>query len=116
MKELLDKAETLIAEGNAAEAQVILDQIEGKDARWHFLQSRIFSLKKWQNESRKQLEIAIKLDPENQLYKEELENIKEVSKQKPVKEKKGAGKFEGFGEACCLSCCDLCCGIGGSPF
>lgn len=64
------RVEELIREGNLAEAQRVMDGFNERGARWHYLQSVLFYRKNWINESKKQLEIAIQLDPENEKYKE----------------------------------------------
>ena len=68
--DLYGKAEQLIKDGNISEAQRVLDSFNERGAQWHYLQSVIFYRKNWVNESKKQLEIAIQLDPENMKYKE----------------------------------------------
>ena len=64
------RVEELLKDGNLSEAQRVLDSFNERGARWHFLQSVLFYRKNWVNESKKQLEIAIQLDPENEKYKE----------------------------------------------
>lgn len=64
------RVEELIDAGNIADAQRELDSFNERGAQWHFLQSKIFYRKNWINESKKQLEIAIQLDSENEKYKE----------------------------------------------
>ena len=64
------RVEELINDGNYAEAQRILDGFNERGGKWHFLQSKLFYRKNWVNESKKQLEIAIQLEPENEKYKE----------------------------------------------
>ena len=117
--ELYTKIQTLIIEGNLDEAQTVLDGIEEKDAQWHYLSSHIYLAKNWTNESRKQLEIAIDMDPENEKYKEELEALKERAEKAQRKFDKsnkkkhfGSGFLETFGEACGEGCCMCCCEVG----
>lgn len=122
--ELYTKVHTLIAEGNLDDAQQVLDGIEDKDARWHYLSSHVYLAKNWTNESRKQLEIAIELDPENEEYKEELEALKKRVEEAQRKFEKGNKKKhlgkgfindcmpecgEAFGLCCGELCCQLCC-------
>ena len=66
----LKKVEELLKEGNISEAQRVLDNFNERGAHWHYLQSVVFYRKNWMNESKKQLEIAIQLDPQNTKYKE----------------------------------------------
>ena len=64
------RVEELIKQGNDSEAQRVLDGFNERGGNWHYLQSVIFYRKNWINESKKQLEIAIQLEPENEKYKE----------------------------------------------
>ena len=64
------RVEELIKQGDIAEAQRVLDSFNERGGRWHYLQSVVFYRKNWVNESKKQLEIAIKLEPDNEKYKE----------------------------------------------
>ncbi len=64
------KVEELIKMGALSEAQRELDAFNERGAQWHYLQSVVFYRKNWINESKKQLEIAIQLDPTNEKYKE----------------------------------------------
>lgn len=66
----LKKVEELLKAGDISEAQRVLDNFNERGAHWHYLQSVVFYRKNWMNESKKQLEIAIQLDPENAKYKE----------------------------------------------
>lgn len=62
--------EQLIKDGNLQEAQRALDAFNERNAEWHYLQSVVFYRKNWVNESKKQLEIAMRLDAGNEKYKE----------------------------------------------
>ena len=68
--DLFEKVEQYLKDGNFTEAQHVLDSFNERGARWHYLQSVVFYRKNWVNESKKQLEIAIQLEPDNQKYKE----------------------------------------------
>lgn len=65
-----EKVEELIKNGDLQEAQRVLDGFNERGGQWHYLQSVVFYRKNWINESKKQLEIAIQLEPENAKYKE----------------------------------------------
>lgn len=71
------KVEELIKSGDLQEAQRRLDQFNERGAQWHYLQSVVFYRKNWINESKKQLEIAIRLDGENQKYKDAYKKLNE---------------------------------------
>ncbi len=64
------QVEDLIKQGNLAEAQRVLDQFNERGGQWHYLQSVVFYRKNWINESKKQLEIAIQLEPDNTKYRD----------------------------------------------
>ena len=64
------RVEELLKDGNLSEAQRVLDGFNERGGRWHYLQSVLFYRKNWVSESRKQLEIAIQLEPNNEKYKE----------------------------------------------
>lgn len=66
----------LIKEGKLDVAQGRLDAFSERDAEWHYLQSVVFYKKNWLNESKKQLEIALSLDPNNAKYKESYAKLK----------------------------------------
>lgn len=71
------KVDELIRAGNLSEAQSVLDAFNERPAEWHYLQSVIFYKKKWMNESKKQLEIAIQMDGENTKYRTAYNKLKE---------------------------------------
>ena len=64
------RVEELIRDGNLQDAQRVLDGFNERGAQWHYLQSVLFYRKNWMNESKKQLEIAMQLEPDNEKYKQ----------------------------------------------
>ena len=66
----------LIREGNISEAQQKLDSFNERTAEWHYLQSVVFYRKSWINESKKQLEIAMQMDPSNPKYRDAYEKLR----------------------------------------
>ncbi len=75
--DLFLQVEELIKQGNITEAQRVLDGFNERGGRWHYLQSVVFYRKSWINESKKQLEIAIQLEPDNAKYKESYAKLNE---------------------------------------
>lgn len=71
------KVEELIRSGDLNGAQRVLDSFNERGAQWHYLQSVVFYRKNWVNESKKQLEIAMRLDSENPKYRETYEKLNE---------------------------------------
>lgn len=68
--------ERLIKDGSLDLAQEKLDDINDRSAEWHYLQSIIFYKKNWTNESKKQLEIAMNMEPYNSKYSTAYEKLK----------------------------------------
>ncbi len=69
--------EELIKAGNISLAQEKLDNISDRNAEWHYLQSVIFYKKNWLNESKKQLEIAMNIEPHNNKYTQAYTRLKD---------------------------------------
>ena len=61
---------------NPEDAQKALDDISNRSAEWHYYQSIVFYEKNWLNDSKKQLEIALSMDPGNEKYARALDNLK----------------------------------------
>lgn len=71
-----DLVKTAVREKHIDEAQKLLDDMYYRGAEWHYYQAIVFYEKNWLNESKKQLELAVDMDPENEKYKKALENMK----------------------------------------
>ncbi len=67
--------ENKISGGDLDGAQSALDEIATHDGKWHYYQSIIFYKRDWLSESRAQLVIAIKMDPNNAKYQEALRKM-----------------------------------------
>ena len=61
--------------GDISKAQTLLDNFNERSAEWHYLQSVVFYRKNWMNESKKQLEIAMQMDPSNEKYREDYRKL-----------------------------------------
>ncbi len=71
------EVEELLKKGDISGAQEKLDNYNDRDAEWHYLQSVIFYKKNWTNESKKQLEIAMNMEPTNKKYSTAYTKLKE---------------------------------------
>lgn len=60
---------TLLKEDKITQAQAKLDDFNDRSAEWHYLQAVVFYKKNWTNDSKKQLEIAMEMDPDNVKYR-----------------------------------------------
>ena len=127
----LSEIEDLIKNKKYEEAQTALDDIEMRDAQWHYLQAGIYHKRGWNVESKKQLEIAVTLDPDNAKYKTALDNMNKLLSQNPKanqntnqqqqqarsgysKPNEQQQQTGNSANACCdtcstLLCCDCCC-------
>ncbi len=129
-KGLYEEISDLLKADKLSEAQAKLDDCNDRGAEWHYLQAVVFYKKNWSNDSKKQLEIAMQMEPSNAKYRAAYDkmNAKNNYQQQqahqerqnpyanePVDEQMG-------GSACsnCISCCytylcvdclfSLCCG------
>ena len=121
-KSAFEEIADLLREDKIAEAQALLDDFNERDAEWHYLQAVVYYKKNWTNDSKKQLEIAIQMDPENVKYrnaygkmnaKKDYQNqsAKSTNEQTQNPYSRGEnyddGEQMGGGNVCsdCISCC-----------
>ena len=71
-----DAVRAAISSKDFVKAQSLLDDMYYRGAEWHYYQAIVFYEKNWLNESKKQLELAVDMDHENEKYKKALENMK----------------------------------------
>lgn len=64
-----EEVSNLLKQNKISEAQEKLDNFNERGAEWHYLQAVIYYKKNWTNDSKKQLEIAIQMDPNNTKYR-----------------------------------------------
>ena len=121
----------LLKENKLSEAQSLLDNFNERSAEWHYLQAAVYYKKNWTNDSKKQLEIAMQMEPDNQKYRAAYGklNAKNNYQQQQAHQQQqnpyAGGQYDdqmGGGSACsnCISCCytylcvdclfSLCCG------
>jgi len=62
--------EAIIKAGKIDEAQKMLDNMVSHDAEWHYLQSAVYHARGWSSDAKKQLKLAISIDPENPKYRQ----------------------------------------------
>ena len=120
--------------GDLEKAQRLLDDCNERPAEWHYFQAVVYYKKNWTNDSKKQLEIAIDMDPSNQKYrsaygkmnaKNDYQKQTAGDTQNPYTNTRSMPEEGGDqmgGNACsqCISCCytymcvncllDCCCG------
>ncbi len=132
-KDAYEEIAELLKNNDLAAAQARLDEFNERSAEWHYLQAVVYYKKNWTSDSKKQLEIAIEMDPSNEKYRaaygklnartqqqqqqQQQQTQNPYARQTPYDEPQQMG-----GNACseCISCCytylcvdclfSLCCG------
>jgi len=118
--ENFDEVERLIRNGDLTGAQNALDAYNDRTAEWHYLQSVIFYKKNWINESKKQLEIALNMDPRNTKYADSYTKLKQKMEFNEQQFRGGYSNYygqPGYGQQqmggtddrCCSYCATMCC-------
>ena len=108
-----------IKNGNVSSAQEKLDQVSERDANWHYLQSVVFYKKNWINESKKQLELAMSLEPNNTKFSDAYTKLNEKISRNNAQFRSGdssryaeqqAPQMGGSSlDGCCSWCTTMCC-------
>ncbi len=131
-KEDFSEIQQLIKDNRLDEAQTKLDEREKQDAEWHYVQSILFYKRNWFLESKKQLELACQMDPDNARYKQSLDKLTKIlasntispdqmrTSSRPVDNGPsiGAGNGTCTGNSCmdcllCNACCNCASCMGG---
>ncbi len=68
-KDAYEEISEMLKNDNIGQAQARLDEFNERTAEWHYLQAVVYYKKNWTNDSKKQLEIAMEMDPNNQKYR-----------------------------------------------
>lgn len=112
-----------------SDAQRALDDIDARNAEWHFYQSVIYYKTGRMQESKAQLELACSMDPSNQRYKNSLDKLNaklNESQYQPSAEQNDGYRRSYYDgdtarnteDGCCAACqtmiclnclCDCCC-------
>ena len=109
----------LLKENNVEQEQTLLDACNERPAEWHYFQAVIFYKKNWINDSKKQLEIAMDMDPTNAKYraaygkmnaKNDYQRQTAGNTQNPYANtqsmpEEGGGQMGGNACSQCISCC-----------
>lgn len=90
-----DGVKRAIRDKNPERAQQELDKMSYRGAEWHYFQSAVFYEKNWLNDSKKQLEIALEMDPGNDKYVRALEKLKKNMNGSKPYDKEGANGVYG---------------------
>jgi DnaJ-class molecular chaperone len=135
-KDAFEEIAEMVKAGKLAEAQARLDDFNERNAEWHYFQAVVYYKKNWTNDSKKQLEIAMEMDPDNVKYRSEYGKLNQRNEEQQKKEREQHQQAQNpysnrpfededmqmGGNACsnCISCCytylcvdclfSLCCG------
>ncbi len=121
------QVENALKEGNLEKAQALLDGYSARDTDWHYYQSNLFYKKNWYTDSKKQLEIALQLDPSNSRARASLEGLEKIMQGEKVEQVRaeqmqqnqngqpyGGQQMGGMGCNCCdCLCASLLCNMCG---
>lgn len=118
--------ENALKANNLEKAQAILDSYSARDTDWHYYQSNLYYKKNWFTDSKKQLEIALQLDPSNSRAKASLEGLEKIMQGEKVEQVRaeqmkqqqqqqyGGQQMGGMGCNCCdCLCASLLCNMCG---
>lgn len=132
--DIYEEIAALLKADKLSEAQNRLDDCNERSAEWHYLQAVVFYKKNWTNDSKKQLEIAMQMDPENVKYRNAYGKMNAKNEYQKQSAQQTQNPYAGRpdmsadeepqmgGNACsdCISCCytylcvdclfSLCCG------
>ena len=114
------EVENCIRNGDISGAQQKLDDYSDRTAEWHYLQSVVFYKKNWMSESKKQLEIAVNMEPSNTKYSDALTKLKQKMEYNDrqyqsgyAQGPQGAPQYEnrqmGGADSCLNFCAAWCC-------
>ena len=105
----------LLKDGKIAEAQTLLDNCNERSAEWHYLQAVVFYKKNWTNDSKKQLEIAMQMDPNNLKYRSAYGKLnaknnyqQQSAYQQPMQNPYARSEEEQMGGNFCSNCITCC--------
>lgn len=111
----------LLKEGDINGAQAVLDEFNERSAEWHYLQAVVYYKKGWMNDSKKQLEIAMQMNPDCNKYRdaygklnakadyEQRQRDAAGNQQAPYGSMPGGEMPQMGGMGMCEQCC-CCCG------
>lgn len=108
--------EKYIKDGDIEKAQNALDDMESRNAEWHYFQAMIYYKKSWHLDCKKQLQIAISMDSTNEKYKKSLDKLEAIINGSQQQENAQRGGYQqqqytvqDNSGACCNTCATLCC-------
>ncbi len=131
-QDAFEEISELLKNNQISQAQAKLDAFNERPAEWHYLQAVVYYKKNWTNDSKKQLEIAMEMEPENEKYRAAYGKMNARAQQQYEQNQQqtqnpyARGGYDSQpqmgGNACseCISCCytylcvnclfNLCCG------
>lgn len=107
-------AKELLSNLDFTELQKSLDGMPERDAAWHYMQAAVHYYRHWYLECKRILKKAVKLAPDNELYKKTYEELiaKKGEFKKYTSAERREGWMNGWGDVCCEGCGECCCVCG----
>lgn len=109
--------QSLLKENKLDEAQQKLDERTVHNGEWHYMQSILFYKRNWFLESKKQLEMACQLEPDNKRYAESLKKLTKIlasntinpdqmrTTERPTEEQSQFAQGADPCSSACVNCC-----------
>ena len=110
----------MLKQDKVSEAQSALDKFDQRTAEWHYLQAVVYYKKNWTNDSKKQLEIAMQMDPSNGKYRAAYSKMNAKNEynhqsaygggayQNPYNNRPPQDDRQQMGGNVCSDCCSFC--------
>ena len=100
----------MIASGNIAAAEQLLDQMGQRPAEWYFLRGSCYLRRGWYAQAKQHLEQAVRMDPGNPEYNAVLNNLNNGSQQYTQRTYRSPASDATMCNCCTnLLCADCCC-------
>lgn len=115
-----EEISAMLKQDKVDEAQSALDKFDQRTAEWHYLQAVVYYKKNWTNDSKKQLEIAMQMDPTNHKYRTAYSKMNAKNDynnqsaqgggeyQNPYNQMPPQDNREQMGGSVCSDCCSFC--------
>ena len=95
-------------------AESLLEMHEERGAEWYYQRAMLFKKRSWFLESLRNMKEAVRLDPENERYQQELNELDKMATPEGQEGKKGKKHKRHMGgnsscwDGCCIGCGDGC--------
>ncbi len=118
LKDAFAQVDLAIEENRLTDAESLLEGFEEHGAEWHYYKSRVSRKKNWNLDAYMHVKEALRLEPENETYRKDFEELDrqmqpDGGEGKKKRKKKNMGSDSGehneCGECCASGCCMCAC-------